>query len=72
MAKILAVSQDFTNKEDSYMNSLQIIEAISVFEKFDNKRAVGICYHNLGCLTAKLSKQDFTSALSCIHMAIDI
>jgi hypothetical protein len=33
MAKILAVSQDFSNKAD-HMNSLAINEAIDVFEKF--------------------------------------
>jgi hypothetical protein len=44
MAKILAVSQDFTSKEDTYQNCLHIMEAIEVFKKFKNKRAEGICY----------------------------
>jgi hypothetical protein len=42
------------------------MEAIEVFKKFKNKRAEGICYQNLGCLTAKLNKADFTSAFTYI------
>lgn len=72
MAKILAVSQDFTNKADTHMNSLSINEAIEVFEKFENKRAVGICYHNRGCLKAKLGPQHIQSALNDIMNAIGI
>ena len=56
MAKILAVSQDFTNSNELFQNYFSIIEAKEVFDKFKNQRAVGICYQNLGCLTAKLSK----------------
>ena len=72
MAKILAVSQDFTSKEDTYLNCLHIMEAIEVFQKFKNKRAVGICYQNLGCLVAKLNREDYSSALNYIWTAISI
>ena len=51
MAKILAVSSDFNN---TFQGCLNLIEAIDVFTKFGNKRAVGICYLNLGCVTAQL------------------
>ena len=74
MAKILAVSQDFSNKAD-HMNSLAINEAIDVFEKFQNKRAVGICYHNRGCLKAKLARgnpKTLESAKNDVQRGIDI
>jgi hypothetical protein len=44
MAKILAVSQDFTNSNELFQNYFSIIEAKEVFDKFKNQRAVGICY----------------------------
>ena len=74
MAKILAVSQDFSNKAD-HMNSLAINEAIDVFLKFKNQRAVGICYHNRGCLKAKLARDDLKtleSAKNDIQKGIEI
>lgn len=70
MAKILAVSQDLDSTQDSYQNSLNIIEAIDVFHQFGNKRAKGVCYQNLGCLTAKLDRNDYTRARSQIIKAI--
>lgn len=72
MAKILAVSQDFTSNDDTYQSCLNIMDAIEVFQQFKNKRAVGICYHNLGCLTAKLSKEEYKSALNYVWAAIEI
>jgi hypothetical protein len=48
------------------------MEAIEVFKKFKNKRAVGICYQNLGCLVAKLNRDDYSRALNYIWTAISI
>lgn len=70
MAKILAVSQDFNNKHA--MSWENILEAIEVFQQFDNKRAVGICHHNWGCLTASRNCTDFKSALEHVNKAIEI
>ena len=73
MAKILAVSQDFTKKSDNHMNSLSINEAIEVFQKFGNERAMSICFHNRGCLKAKLARntEEMESAVNDISIGID-
>jgi hypothetical protein len=54
MAKILAVSANFSSKETLFDTYFSIVDAKEIFDKFQNKRAVGICYQNLGCLSAKL------------------
>jgi hypothetical protein len=72
MAKILAVSSDIDSKEDTYQGCFNLIEAIDVFTKFGNQRAVGICYQNLGCLTAKLDRDEYVRALGYIDTAIKI
>lgn len=47
-----------------------MMEALEVFQKFDNQRAVGVCYQNLGCLTAKLDNSEITNALQYVQTAI--
>jgi hypothetical protein len=71
MAKILAVSANFSSKETLFDTYFSIVDAKEIFDKFQNKRAVGICYQNLGCLSAKLQK-DYKSALDYINAAIEI
>jgi nitrogen fixation/metabolism regulation signal transduction histidine kinase len=50
IVKTMQVAKSAAHNEDPSQALLNYYEAVDVFSKFNNHKAMGMCYNNIGCL----------------------
>jgi hypothetical protein len=69
IVKTMQVAKSASTNEDPSQALLYYYEAVDIFSKFKNHKAMGMCYNNIGCL--HFGQGDFLKAETSFKSALE-